>query len=84
MLDGEGNVTEVIDSRGLVVVKDEDLLVEAINQALSESPDIAEKIKSGKVAAAGAIVGAVMKSTKGQADAAKVRTLLLEQLGVKE
>jgi aspartyl-tRNA(Asn)/glutamyl-tRNA(Gln) amidotransferase subunit B len=84
LLDGEGNVTEVIDSRGLVVVKDEDVLVEAINQALSESPDIAEKIKSGKVAAAGAIVGAVMKSTKGQADAAKVRTLLLEQLGVKE
>jgi aspartyl-tRNA(Asn)/glutamyl-tRNA(Gln) amidotransferase subunit B len=36
------------------------------------------------VAAAGAIVGAVMKATQGQADAAKVRTLLLEQLGVKE
>ena len=84
LLDGEGNVAEVIDSRDLVVVKDDDLLVEAINQALSEAPDIAEKIKSGKVAAAGAIVGAVMKSTKGQADAAKVRTLLLEQLGVKE
>jgi aspartyl-tRNA(Asn)/glutamyl-tRNA(Gln) amidotransferase subunit B len=66
------------------VVKDDDLLVEAINQALSEAPDIVEKIKSGKVVAAGAIVGAVMKSTKGQADAAKVRTLLLEQLGVKE
>jgi aspartyl-tRNA(Asn)/glutamyl-tRNA(Gln) amidotransferase subunit B len=66
------------------VVSDDNLLVQAIKQALSESPDIAEKIKSGKVAAAGAIVGAVMKATKGQADAAKVRTLLLEQLGVKE
>ncbi len=84
LLEGEGNVTEVISGRGLVVVSDDNLLVEAINQALSESPDIAEKIKSGKVAAAGAIVGAVMKATKGQADAAKVRTLLLEQLGVKE
>jgi aspartyl-tRNA(Asn)/glutamyl-tRNA(Gln) amidotransferase subunit B len=84
LLEGEGNVTEVISGRGLVVVSDDNLLVQAIKQALSESPDIAEKIKSGKVAAAGAIVGAVMKATQGQADAAKVRTLLLEQLGVKE
>ncbi|MEI8261785.1 MAG: hypothetical protein WCG77_09825, partial [Actinomycetes bacterium] len=37
-----------------------------------------------KVQAAGAVVGAVMKATKGQADAAKVRALLLERLGVSE
>ena len=47
-----------------------------------DQPDVAEKIQGGKVQAAGAIVGAVMKATKGQADAAKVRTLLLEHLGV--
>ena len=43
-----------------------------------------EKIRSGKVQAAGAIVGAVMKATRGQADAAKVRELLLDRLGVQE
>ena len=48
------------------------------------APDVAEKIRGGKVQAAGAIVGAVMKATKGQADAAKVRSLLLERLGVSE
>ena len=45
--------------------------------ALAANPDIVEKIRGGKVAAAGAIVGAVMKATKGQADAARVRELVL-------
>ena len=79
---GEGDVDEVVASRGLVVVGDDSTLLAAIEAALAEQPDVAEKIRGGKVQAAGAIVGAVMKATKGQADAAKVRTLLLEHLGV--
>jgi aspartyl-tRNA(Asn)/glutamyl-tRNA(Gln) amidotransferase subunit B len=59
-------------------------LIAAIEQALAEQPDVAEKIKSGKLQAAGAIVGAVMKATQGQADAAKVRALLFELLGISE
>ena len=81
---GEGSVSEVISSRGLKVVSDDTALIAAIEQALAEQPDVAEKIKSGKVQAAGAIVGAVMKATQGQADAAKVRALLLQQLGIAE
>ncbi len=81
---GEGSVAEVISLRELKVVSDDSSLIAAIDQALSDQPDIAEKIKSGKIQASGAIVGAVMKATKGQADAAKVRALLLEQLGVSE
>ena len=60
-----------------------DLLV-AIEAALAASPDVADKIKDGKLQAAGAIVGAVMKATRGQADAARVRELLFEKLGVSE
>ena len=84
LLAGEGSVSEVVSSRGLVVVNDDASLIAAINTALSDSPDVAEKIKGGKIAAAGAIVGSVMKATQGQADAAKVRALLFELLGVKE
>ena len=40
--------------------------------------------RGGKVAAAGALVGAVMKATRGQADAARVKELILEKLGVSE
>ena len=81
---GEGSVAEVIAARRLAVVSDDSALLEAIDAALADQPDVAEKIRSGKVQAAGAIVGAVMKATRGQADAAKVRGLLLERLGVQE
>ncbi|MGA1147271.1 MAG: Asp-tRNA(Asn)/Glu-tRNA(Gln) amidotransferase GatCAB subunit B, partial [Candidatus Nanopelagicales bacterium] len=64
------------------VVGDDSTLLAAIEAALVEQPDVADKIRGGKVQAAGAIVGAVMKATKGQADAAKVRALLLSHLGV--
>ena len=43
---------------------------------------VADKIRSGKLQAVGAIVGAVMKATRGQADAARVRQLVLSTLGV--
>ena len=81
---GEGTPDEVLAARGLAVVSDDGALLAAIDEALAGQPDVAEKIRGGKVQAAGAIVGAVMKATRGQADAAKVRELLLERLGVSE
>ena len=66
------------------MVSDDGSLLAAIDDALSAQPDIAEKIRGGKVQAAGAIVGAVMKATRGQADASRVRALLLERLGVED
>ncbi|MGA1089611.1 MAG: Asp-tRNA(Asn)/Glu-tRNA(Gln) amidotransferase subunit GatB, partial [Candidatus Nanopelagicales bacterium] len=81
---GEGTPDEVVAARGLAVVSDDGALIAAIDEALTAQPDVAEKIRGGKVQAAGAIVGAVMKTTRGQADAAKVRELLLERLGVSE
>jgi aspartyl-tRNA(Asn)/glutamyl-tRNA(Gln) amidotransferase subunit B len=81
---GEGDVDAVVAGRGLAVVSDDSSLLAAIDEALAAQPDVAEKIRGGKVQAAGAIVGAVMKTTRGQADAAKVRALLLERLGVSE
>ncbi len=76
---GEGSPQEVVDARGLAVVSDDGALVAAIDEALQSQPDVLEKIRSGKVQAAGAIIGAVMKAMKGQADAARVRELVLER-----
>jgi aspartyl-tRNA(Asn)/glutamyl-tRNA(Gln) amidotransferase subunit B len=84
VLSGEGQPDDVVAARNLAVVSDDSALLAAIESALADQPDVAEKIRGGKVAAAGAIVGAVMKATRGQADAAKVRTLLLAHLGVSE
>lgn len=82
VLAGEGSVQEVISGRSLKVVSDDSSLMAEIEKALSEQPDVLEKITAGKVQAAGAIVGAVMKATQGRADAAKVRTLLFAHLGI--
>jgi len=79
VLAGEGEPAEVIAARGLAVVSDDSALYTAIDEALAAQPDVADKIRGGKVQAAGAIVGAVMKATKGQADAKRVRELILER-----
>ncbi|MBB4908165.1 Asp-tRNA(Asn)/Glu-tRNA(Gln) amidotransferase subunit GatB [Actinophytocola algeriensis] len=79
VLAGEGEPDEVVEKRGLAVVSDDSALYAAIDEALAAQPDVADKIRGGKVAAAGAIVGAVMKTTKGQADAKRVRELILER-----
>ena len=76
---GEGTPQEVIDPRGLAVVSDDGALIAAIDEALASQPDVLEKIRDGKVQAAGAVIGAVMKAMQGQADAARVRELILER-----
>lgn len=81
VLDGEGDPQQVVEARGLEVVSDDGALLAAVDEALAANPDVAEKIRGGKVQAAGAIVGAVMKATRGQADAKRVRELVMERVG---
>ena len=78
---GEGTPAEVINKRGLKVVSDDGALMKAIEDAIAAQPDTAERVRGGNIPAAGALIGAVMKATGGQADAAKVRELLLKHLG---
>ena len=49
-----------------------------VDEALAANPAIADKIRGGQVQAAGKIIGDVMKASRGQADAARVRELVLE------
>ncbi|MGQ0846599.1 MAG: Asp-tRNA(Asn)/Glu-tRNA(Gln) amidotransferase subunit GatB [Sporichthyaceae bacterium] len=84
VLAGEGRPEEIVAARGLAVVSDTGALTAAVDEAIAENAAVAEKIRGGKVAAVGALVGAVMKSTRGQADAAAVKALILERLGVVE
>jgi aspartyl/glutamyl-tRNA(Asn/Gln) amidotransferase, B subunit len=79
VLAGEGSPDEVVAARGLAVVSDDGALIAAVDEALAAQPDVAQKIRDGKVQAAGAIVGAVMKATGGKADAKRVRELVLER-----
>jgi aspartyl-tRNA(Asn)/glutamyl-tRNA(Gln) amidotransferase subunit B len=78
---GEGKPAAVISARGIKVVNDDSALMAAIEKACAEQPETAEKVRNGHLPAAGALIGAIMKETKGQADAARVRELLLSFLG---
>jgi len=80
VLAGEGSPDEIVAARGLAVVSDDGTLLAAIDEAIAANPEVVEKIRSGKTAAAGVLVGAVMKATRGQADAARVRELILQRL----
>ena len=80
LLAGEGTPDEIVASRGLAIVSDEGALNAAVDEAIAANPDVADKIRDGKHAAAGALIGAVMKQMRGQADAARVRELVLEKL----
>jgi len=81
VINNEGRPSEIIEKRGIKVVSDDSALLQAIEKAISAQPDVAEKVRNGHIPAAGALIGSVMKETKGQADAAKVRELLLKHLG---
>ena len=80
VLAGEGSPEQVVTARGLEVVSDDAALGAAVDRAIEANPDVAQKIRDGKVAAAGALIGAVMKEMRGQADAGRVRELIVERL----
>jgi aspartyl-tRNA(Asn)/glutamyl-tRNA(Gln) amidotransferase subunit B len=80
VLAGEGTPDEVVAARVLAVVSDDGPLTAAVDQAIAANPEVAQKIRDGKVAAASALVGAVMKATRGQADATRARELILKRL----
>ena len=80
VLAGEGTPDEVVEARGLAVVSDDSALAAAVDEAIAANPEVTAKIRDGKVAAAGVLVGAVRKATGGKADAARVRELILQRL----
>ena len=81
MIEGEGAPEEIIEKNAMAVVSDDSALLAAIDEALANDPDVMQKIQEGKVQAAGAVIGQVMKALGGQADAKRVRELILERAG---
>ena len=83
VLAGEGSPDEVVAARALALVSDDEALGAAVDEVIASMPEVAERIRAGNLAAVGALIGAVMKATRGQADAARVRELILERLRVR-
>jgi aspartyl-tRNA(Asn)/glutamyl-tRNA(Gln) amidotransferase subunit B len=77
---GEGTPAEIVAARDLAIVSDDAALGDAVDRAIAANPEIADKIREGKASAAGALIGAVMKEMRGQADAGRVRELIMARL----
>lgn len=80
VLAGEGDVDAVVEKRGLEVVRDDGAIEAAVDEALAANPGVVEKYRAGNTKVTGAIVGAVMKATRGKADPAQVNKLIAEKL----
>jgi aspartyl-tRNA(Asn)/glutamyl-tRNA(Gln) amidotransferase subunit B len=74
-----GDPGAVVEAQGLGRAG-EDELGEIVEQAIADNQDAVEKIKAGKEQAIGAIVGAVMRETKGRADGGEVQRLIRAKL----
>ena len=80
VLAGEGAPAEVVKKHGFQVVSDDGALEKAVDEALAANPDIVEKLKGGNMKPMGAIIGAVMRATRGQADAKAVTKIVMGKI----
>lgn len=80
VLAGEGTPDEVVGKHGYEVVSDDGALEAEVDKALAADPDIAAKLKAGNMKPMGAIIGAVMKATRGQADAKAVSAIVMRKV----
>ena len=80
VIDGKGGPTEVMEAEGLEIVQDDGALEAAVDEAIAANPDVVEKIKGGKMQAIGALMGPIMKATRGQADAGKAREMIMAKI----
>ncbi|MEA2281336.1 MAG: aspartyl-tRNA(Asn)/glutamyl-tRNA(Gln) amidotransferase subunit [Solirubrobacteraceae bacterium] len=79
---GGGDPAAIVEAEGLAAMGGGDELAGIVAQVISDNPDVAERVRGGNAKAIGALVGPVMKATKGRADGGEVNRLLREQLGV--
>jgi aspartyl-tRNA(Asn)/glutamyl-tRNA(Gln) amidotransferase subunit B len=77
-----GQPDEIVEREGLGAMEDDGELAGIVAKVIADNPDIVERIKGGNPKAMGALVGPVMKETRGRADGGEVNRLIREQLGV--
>jgi aspartyl-tRNA(Asn)/glutamyl-tRNA(Gln) amidotransferase subunit B len=82
MVAGGGDPAAIVAAEGLGAMEGGDELAGVVARVIAEHPDVVERIRGGNAKAMGALVGPIMRETKGRADGGEVNRLLREQLGV--
>jgi aspartyl-tRNA(Asn)/glutamyl-tRNA(Gln) amidotransferase subunit B len=73
-------IEDIVDERGLKQVSDTSSLEPVIDEVIAENPGPVEQFRGGKEGALNALVGQVMKKTRGSANPKLVQELLRERL----
>jgi aspartyl-tRNA(Asn)/glutamyl-tRNA(Gln) amidotransferase subunit B len=81
MVEGGGDPQRIVEQQGLAAMDDSGELDSIVQQAIDADPAAVEQIKSGNNKAIGALMGAVMRETKGRADGQEVQRLIREKIG---
>jgi aspartyl-tRNA(Asn)/glutamyl-tRNA(Gln) amidotransferase subunit B len=82
MIETGDDPAAIVEREGLAAMSDSGELEAIVAKVIADNPDVVERIKGGNAKAMGALVGPVMRETKGRADGGEVNRLLREQLGV--
>jgi aspartyl-tRNA(Asn)/glutamyl-tRNA(Gln) amidotransferase subunit B len=82
MVSNGGDPAEIVEREGLGAMEDTGELEAIVARVIEANPDVVERIRGGNPKAMGALVGPVMRETKGRADGGEVNRLIREQLGV--
>ncbi len=80
MFTAQKDPQSIITEKGLVQISDENEIIKVCQEAVNESPKIVAEYKAGKEKALGAIVGLVMKKSKGKANPQMVNKILVDLL----
>lgn len=75
-----GNPEEIVKARGLVQISDTAELSKLVDEVVGKNPKAVEDFKAGKKKAVGALVGQIMKATKGKANPRVINELLNKKL----
>ncbi|MDP9295028.1 MAG: Asp-tRNA(Asn)/Glu-tRNA(Gln) amidotransferase subunit GatB [Actinomycetota bacterium] len=82
LVDAGGDPAEIVARENLGAMGDGDELAAIVARVIEQHPDVAERVRGGNAKAVGALVGPVMRETKGRADGGEVNRLIREQLGL--
>src|SRR4051794_37191993 len=82
MVETGGDPEQIAEADGLTVMEDSGELSQIVAKVISDNQDVVERIRGGNAKAMGALVGPIMRETKGRADGGEVNRLLREQLGL--
>lgn len=75
-----GNPEEIVKAQGLVQISDTAELSKLVDEVVGKNPKAVEDFKAGKKKAVGALVGQIMKATKGKANPRVINELLNKKL----